>query len=40
MIRRVTGARYAPAFNAANVEHAVEMARSGELARIEAAQAH
>ena len=40
MVRRKTGAAYTPAFNAANVEHAVEMARSGELARIESAQAH
>ena len=40
MVRRKTGAAYTPAFHAANVEHAVEMARSGELAQIEAAQTH
>ena len=36
MVRRITGAEYTPAFNAANVEHAIELAKSGELARLEA----
>ena len=38
MVRRKTGASYTPTFNAASVEHAIELAQSGELARLEASQ--
>lgn len=35
MVRRETGAKYCPTFNAVSVAHAVEMAKSGQLVQAE-----